>query len=171
MKKTILAIIILACIAVVPIYQLYALNSVEFQSFSIQQISLDNNLHFVVQGSGILYNPTYIPVTIKEVKYSAYLENEEIMNGTIMGKTISSHSEESFPFEQTIDWVPDVETALTITAGKNVTMTISTQADVSYLYFFTITGKKQTTIEVGRILKPLIGKQISAISNAIGLFF
>jgi LEA14-like dessication related protein len=169
MKKIILSIFIILILAF-PFYQLYSLNSVEFQSFSVQEISLNSRLYFVVNAAAKLYNPSYIPVEIKEIRYVAYIQSEEIMNGTIAGSTIPSKSSESFAFEQTINWVPDIETAMAITQGKNVTMTISTEADVSYLYFFTITGKKQSTIEISRILKPVLDRQITAISDALGFF-
>jgi len=170
MKKIIIAIITLIILALFPLYQLHALNGIEMQSFAITKVSLNKNLQFFVEGSGELYNPSLIPVTIKEIRYEAYVNNEQMMNGTISGKTIPAQSAESFIFSQQIDWVPDIDTALQITAGKNVTMTIQTEADVSYLSIFTITGKKQTTINIGRILRPVLEKQITAISNAIGLF-
>ncbi len=170
MKKIIISISIIVLLLAFPLYQLYALNNVEMQSLQFSGISLDNRLHLVVSGSGNVYNPAIIPVTVKKIEYTVYFENEEIMNGTIAGKKIPAHTAESFPFEQTIDWVPDVDTALKITSGKNVTATIFVNADVSYLYFFTITGKKQQDIEIGKILKPVIQKQIAAVSDAIGLF-
>ncbi len=172
MKK--ISIVIIGIIALIilafPLYQLYALNAIEIQSFAISKVSLSNNLQFFVEGSGELYNPSLIPVTIKEIRYEAYVNNGLIMNGAIKGKTIPAKSAELFIFSQQIEWIPDIDTALQITAGKNVTMTIKTEADVSYLSLFAITRKKQATIDIGRIIRPVLEEQIAAISNTLGLF-
>ncbi|MFA6888743.1 MAG: hypothetical protein WC254_04580 [Candidatus Woesearchaeota archaeon] len=170
MKYVYIIIGVIILLALFPVYQLYALHAIEMQSFTITDISLSNNLQFIVNGSSELYNPSLIPVTIKEIRYEAYIGDEQILNGTVTGKKIPARSGESFTFNQQIEWIPDIETALDITAGKNVTMIIKGETDVSYLSIFTITGNQEKVIDISKIIKPVLNNQIVAISNAVGFF-
>lgn len=131
---------------------------------------MNSKLLFTVDGTGELYNPSEIPVTIKEIKYIGRIKNETVFQGTIAGMTIGAGEKVEFPFNEEIDWVPDKETVQEILAGQNVTLIIHTEADASYLYFFTVTGGKEVEISITELVEPYVEAQVASLFNKVASF-
>ena len=159
--------IVLLLLAIFPLYQLYALNNTKVQSFMIEKVSMDKSLLFVIDGEIVVANPSAIPVTIKQIDYTGIIENEAVFNGTLKGQTVPAGGNVSFQFSQEIDWVPDSDTAVAIVSGKSITLTIHVKPQASYLYLFTLTGKKEINIEISKLLKPYIEKQIANVNKLL----
>ncbi len=148
-------------------YQLYALNTIDSQNLKIESIGMNKNLELTLSGNGELINPSFIPVTIKKIDYAGYIKNEQVFNGTIPEVTIPAQSSVEFSFTAISAWVPDEETVLEVIAGKEVILTVKTNAKVSYLYLFTLTGEEQTETNIAKKLKPFIEDQLAAVSERV----
>ncbi len=170
MNKVILTLVTLFVLSIFPIYQLLALNNIQIQNFTIENFGMNNHLLFTVQGTGQLYNPSVIPVTIKEITYVGAIKNETVFEGTIAGMTIGAGEKVEFPFSEEIDWVPDQETVKEILAGENVTLIIHTKSRASYLYFFTLTGEKEVNISLTEQVKPYVEEQVALLFNKMVSF-
>ena len=167
MKKVLLIILLISILSIFPIYQLIALNNVAIQNFTIKDFGMNSRLLFTVEGAGELYNPGMIPVTIREINYIGTIKNETVFEGAIAGMTIPAGEAVEFPFSEEIDWVPDAGTVQEILAGQNVTLVIYTEADVSYLYFFTVTGEKEIELSITQLVKPYVEAQVAALSEKL----
>ncbi len=172
MKKLIIAISIIILLLIFPIYQLYALNAVSVQNFQIQRMMLNNHLQFEVEGSLELYNPSTIPITIKEIMYTATIDNEEVFNGTIAATTIASMASYPITFKHTINWIPNEETLQNILAGEDVTMVIETRASSAYLMVFTLKREKTIKINITQMIRPSIEEYMRSVTKMLaGLIF
>ncbi len=171
MKKKIIIIFIILLLSIFPLYQLYALNSIEMQNFQITEVSMNRNLQFTIKGEGTLYNPALIPVTIKQIQYVGTIKDEVVLEGTIETVKISAQETASFSLNDEIEWVPDQETMVLIAAGKNVTMNIVIDADTSYLYLFTVKGHKEISINIGKLARPYIEAQMVKVSETLAALF
>jgi hypothetical protein len=170
MNKIILALVTIFMLSIFPIYQLFALNNIQIQSFTVDNFGMNNKLLFTVDGTGTLYNPSEISVTIKEINYIGTIKNEAVFEGTIPGMTIGAGESVEFPFSEEIDWVPDKETVEEVLAGQNVTLVLHTEAHASYLYFFTVTGEKDVEISITKVVKPYVEAQVAALFNKVASF-
>jgi hypothetical protein len=133
---------------------------------------MNNRLQFEVEGSLELYNPSAIPLTIREVTYTATIYGEEVFSGTIAGTSIEAGEASPTSFIHTIDWVPEEETIKEILAGEDVIMVIETEASASYLYFFTVTGEKTININITNMIKPYVEEMMTSITSMLtGLIF
>jgi LEA14-like dessication related protein len=167
MKKILITIIIILLLAIFPLYQLYALNQISIQNFQIHQIEMNNRLQFEVEGSLELYNPSAIPVTLRDITYIATINGEEVFSGVIEGTTIAAKEATPTSFTHIIDWVPEEDTIQEILAGEDIIMIIDTEARVSYLYFFTVTGEKSIKINITNMVKPYIQQLVDSFSAMI----
>lgn len=170
MKKSLIIIGITILILAFPLYQLYALNTLVIQNFTIEYLSINHRLEFVLEGSFEIYNPHTIPLTIKQIEYIGAIKEEQLFEGAIQGATIPAKQAVSFSFNQTIDWVPDQETMLEILEGKEVPLHLEAEVDASFLYLFTMTGKKEISFDVADLLKPYVEEQIKAITGKVTSF-
>lgn len=167
-KKTIIILVsILVLFLIIAGYQLYALNSVYSANVKINQLGINNNLELTVSGTGELINPSFIPVTIRQIEYAGYIKDEQVFNGTIPEITIPSKSTVEFSFAATSAWVPDEETVLEVLAGKQVLLKVETEAKVSYLVFFTLSSAEQKETNVTSKLKPFVQQQLDAVSEKV----
>lgn len=168
MKKICLIILlVIPLLLVFPIYQLFALNSVEIQSFTIENFGMNRNLFFTIDGTVEADNPSLIPITIKKIEYEGYIENEKVLEGSLEGQTIPAKATATFSFDEEIEWAPTPDIALAIIDGKNLTVTLKMQPQVSFIYFFTITGEKEADIDIASLLKPYVQKQIAALNEMV----
>ncbi|MEK6867529.1 MAG: hypothetical protein AABX98_01775 [Nanoarchaeota archaeon] len=167
MNKIIIIIVTIFLVSIFPIYQLLALNNIQIQNFTIDNFGMNRKLLFTVEGTGELYNPGIIPVTIKEIRYIGTIKEEIVLEGTIETINIPAGETATFSLNEEIDWVPDAATVEEILAGQNVTLVIQTEADASYLYFFTVTGEKDVEISITRLLKPYVEEQVAALSEKL----
>ncbi|PIN78252.1 hypothetical protein COV16_06140 [Candidatus Woesearchaeota archaeon CG10_big_fil_rev_8_21_14_0_10_34_8] len=167
-KKTLLiTIIIIIILLAYPLYNLYALNNVEIQNFTIESIGMNNQLQFEVGGSLNVYNPNLISVTIKQIEYVGYIKGERVLSGTFQGNKIPAKESMPLQFTNTIEWVPDEETIHEIIAGEEVIMTIDVKADASYLNLFTVSGNKEIDINITKMVQPYVKQQIESITSKI----
>ncbi|MBI5001846.1 hypothetical protein HZC31_00510 [Candidatus Woesearchaeota archaeon] len=171
MKKIILIASVIFLVLLFPIYQLYALNSVEMQDFEITEVGMNRNLQFTIEGEGVLSNPSAIPVTIKEIRYVGTIKEETVLEGTIETIKIPAGETATFSLNDEIEWVPDQETMVLIVAGKNVTMDIKVDADASYLAFFTLTGHTEKSINIGKLARPYVEAQMAKVTDTLDALF
>lgn len=171
MKKICLIILlVIPLLLIFPIYQLFALNSVEIKTITIENFGMNRNLFFTIDGTVEAYNPTLIPVTIKKIDYEGYIENEKVLEGSLEGQTIPAKAIATFSFGEEIEWAPTPDTALAIIDGKNLTLSLKMSAEASYLYFFTIRGNKEADIDIAALLKPYVQKQIAEVNEFLTRF-
>ncbi len=170
MKKFLIIIGVLILLTLFPLYQLYAISLVEIQSLKIEKITLDHSLQFILVGTAEVYNPSLVPVTIKQFAYTGIIKNEKVLEGARDAMTIPARESVTLPFTAEMTWVPDTETALDILAGKKVTLTLKIEAEASYLYFFTITGTKKVEISLSTFLKPYVEEQLATITKKLSAF-
>lgn len=170
MKKYLIIIIIFILLFIPPFYQLYALNTLLIQNVTIEHISVNPRLEFVLEASFEIYNPHSIPLTIKKIDYTASIKEEQLFSGTIVGATIPAKQTISFSFNQTFAWVPDQETMQDILRGEEVSLDLEAEVDASFLYLFTITGKKEFPVDVGDLLRPYVEEQITALTKKLSAF-
>ena len=172
MKKIIIiASVIILLLSIFPLYQLYVLNSVEMQDFEITEVGMNRNLQFTIEGIGTLSNPSAIPVTIREIRYVGTIKEETVLEGTIGTIKIPAGGTANFSLSDEIEWVPDQETMVLIAAGKNVTMDMVIDADASYLYFFTVTGHTETSINIGKLARPYVEAQMARLTDTLAALF
>ena len=171
MKKIIFIASVIFLVLLFPLYQLYALNEVEMQDFKITEVGMNRNLQFTIEGTGTIYNPALIPVTIKEIRYVGTIKEETVLEGTIETIKIPAGGTANFSLSDEIDWVPDQETMVLIAAGKNVTMEIVIDADAAYLYFFTVTGHQETSMNIGKLARPYVEAQMAKVTNTLAALF
>lgn len=167
MNKFIYGIILFLAL-LFPLYQLWVLNSTEITAFHIDEISMNKNLLFVVDGSVIVQNPSLLAVTVRQVSYTGFIAGEQVFTGELPGQTIPAQGNATFFFSQEIDWVPDTETALAILDGEDVTVTIHLEPQAAYLYFFTLHSEEEITFSLTDLIAPYIREQIATLSS---LFF
>lgn len=167
MNKWLLGGIITLLLLTFPFYQLYALNNVEMESYDIEQITMNQNLLFVIDGSITLSNPSYIPVTVREIPYVGYIDQKEVFRGSLTGQTIPAGTNATFPFNQEIDWVPDTQTALAILQGEEVTVTIHAKPAASYFILFTIHSEKEVSFDIAEMIQPYVQEQIASMSSLL----
>lgn len=168
MNKWFLAIFLFILLLAFPLYQLSVLNSVGISSYEIDNVSMNRNLLFAIQGKIIATNPSHLPVTIRKIPYIGYIDDIEVFNGTLDGQTIPASGTAVFTFDQEIDWVPDTTTALAILNGKNVTVTIHASPEAAYLSVFTLSSEKEVSFSISDMIKPYIREQIASVSSLIG---
>jgi LEA14-like dessication related protein len=171
-KKILIVIAVIILLLVFPLYQLYALNSTTIQNFQIHHIEMNNRLQFEVEGSFDVYNPSFISITVKEVTYSATIDNEEVFVGTLQPGTITSKTATEQTFIHTIDWVPDEATVQDILNDEDIILVIETDAKGSYLYFFTLSGEKTIEINITQMVKPYVEEMVNSLTKLLaGLVF
>lgn len=158
-------------LSIFPLYQLYALNSIEMQDFQITEVSMNRNLQFTIKGEGTLYNPSLIPLVIRQIQYVGTIKDEVVLEGTIKTVKISAQKTATFSLNDEIKWVPDQETMMLIAAGKNVTMNIVIDADASYLYLFTVKSHKETSINIGKLARPYVEAQMTKVTETLTALF
>lgn len=141
------------------------------QDFQIIEAGMNRNLQFTIRGVGTIYNPSVIPVTIKKIQYSGTIKEETVLEGTIETIKIPAKGTATFSLDDEIEWVPDQETMVLIAAGKNVMIDIQIDADASYLYFFTITGHTEKSINIGKLAKPYIEAQMAKVTDTLVALF
>ncbi len=132
---------------------------------------MNRNLQFTIEGEGTVYNPSAIPVTIREIRYAGTIKEETVLEGTIETIKIPTGETATFSLNDEIEWVPDQETMVLIAAGKNVTMEITIDADASYLYFFTVTGHTETSINIGKLARPYVEEQMKKVTTTLAALF
>lgn len=141
------------------------------QDFQITEVGMNRNLQFTIQGVGTVYNPSAIPVTIKEIRYTGTIKEETVLEGTIEAIKIPAGGTATFSLDDEIEWVPNQETMVLITAGKNVTMDIIIDADAAYLSLFTVTGHTETSINLGKLARPYVEAQMAKVTNTLAALF
>lgn len=171
MKKIIIIVGIILLLSIFPFYQLYALNSIEMQDFKITEVGMNRNLQFTIEAEGTVSNPSAIPVTIKEIQYTGTIKEETVLEGTIETIKIPAGETAVFSLNDEIEWVPDQETMVQIAAGKNVTLDIGIDADAAYLYFFTVTGHTETSINLGKLVRPYVEEQMAKVTKTLAALF
>lgn len=167
MKRILIILCLILLLLAFPLYQLFALNSVEIKTITIDNFGMNSNLFFTIDGSVEAYNPSFIPVTIKKIDYEGYIEEEKVLEGTLEGQIIPAEATATFPFDEEIEWAPTPDTALAIIDGSNLTLTLKMNPQVSYLYLFTITGEKEADINIAALLKPYVQQQIAALNEMV----
>lgn len=170
MKNPLIILTIIILLFIPPLYQLYALNTLLIQNVTIEHISINHRLEFVLEGRFEIYNPHSIPLTIKKIKYTASIKEEQLFAGTIDGATIPAKQSTSFSFNQTFAWVPDQETMQDILRGEEVSLDLEAEVDASFLYLFTITGKKELPVDVADLLKPYVEEQLRSLTKKLSAF-
>ena len=141
------------------------------QDFEITEVGMNRNLQFTIEGIGTLSNPSAIPVTIREIRYVGTIKEETVLEGTIGTIKIPAGGTANFSLSDEIEWVPDQETMVLIAAGKNVTMDMVIDADASYLYFFTVTGHTETSINIGKLARPYVEAQMARLTDTLAALF
>ncbi len=108
--SVIVAAVFIAVIISLYIHALHNISIEDIQVNDLQDVSLKG---FVFGGNIFVHNGGFLPVGIDKIEYNVVLEDsgKELANGIVNGTLVMPQKTASFPFSNSIKWVPTAEIA------------------------------------------------------------
>jgi len=150
-KISLIVVIVLVVVVSLYVHSLYNVKIEDVQVNDLQDVSLKG---FVVGGNIFVHNGGLLPVGVDKIEYTIVLEDsgKELANGIVNSTLVMPQKTASFPFSNSINWVPTAEIAVNMITGGNTYVKISGEVTVIDLSFAEIKLPFEQRID----LKPYI---------------
>ncbi len=173
MKKILLLLAVIAVIAVVVLSSAKKISVEESAIDSVSELGISGitlNGHLNVKNGG------FVPAYVENITYSVKLEDVPgiIGNGAISGGVLKAGESKEFPFSIKLEWVPSIETALSLIHSDKTYALVEGNANIVSLKYiklsipFTARVNLEGYIEQFAVeLPPIVSDVVDAVEGVI----